>query len=293
MREVCEFRINESFVSLLPDPQIGKYLGSNIRQIKVGTDDPLFAKIGELHYRLRATKGRGLFTYWNIARSYTTAELKSAEIFRLFVTTAFEPTGEECGTRYDEESACEVCGADARQASALFLNVNEIPRLKEIARTIADEWVVSRKLAEKLKESGVTGVEFTPVRDGCSTDNGYDDSRHDRATTSPAWYQLVVTSSRLPVAPLTRTGIDPFNVDSQGEYRCPRGDNIGLRFVSELYVQRAAWDGSDMTLTREVTGARVGLIRPAHAILVSARMRNLLLEEKVKGVRLEIAHFVP
>jgi hypothetical protein len=292
VREVCEFRIKERLVPLLPDQKIGKCLGTIVRQIKVETDDPLFAKIGELEHRLLATKGYGLFTYWNIARSYTAAELKSAEIFRVFITTAFEPTGEECGTRYDEESACEVCGADAKQVSALFLRASKIPRLKEIARTIADEWVISRKLAETFKHGGVTGFELGPVRDGSRTGNGHDDSRYARATTSSHWHQLVVTSGRLSVAPATRTGIDPFNSDSKGEYRCPRGDNLGLRFISELYVQRATWDGSDIMVTREVTGPRVGLIRPTHAILISARMRNLLLDQKVKGVSFEIAHFV-
>lgn len=344
MKEVCEFRIYERFTSLLSKPTIGQRVGGSVRKVIVPVPDPVFTEIGALHTRLRKTQGTGLFSYWNIQRSYSEAELASAELFRLIVTTAFEPAGEECGTTYDEGTACEICKANANQTSELFLDFRKIPPRSALARTIANELVVSDNLASILREAEVNGIEFKATHhrprfeddlvdlsklssgklllerasaEGISAKSAryylwlnqpeqrelLDAARREnfarkqtRARGShkkwPIWYQLWIASNRLSVTDPTRTGIDPFNLDCEGEYRCPRGDKIGLRFLSEIYVQRASWDGADMMLTRQVTGVRRGLLRPTPTILVSPRLRGILIGEKVRGVRFEIAHFV-
>jgi len=82
---------------------------------------------------------------------------------------AFEPTGEECGTVYDEAVSCPTCGAGRKQVSPLKLNLRKIPKTKDLARTIADEWVVSQRLVNALVDANISGVEFQPVRHNLSS----------------------------------------------------------------------------------------------------------------------------
>src|ERR1051326_412877 len=106
MREFCEFRVVEEFASKLFAPNEGKRLGDTVRKIELATDDPRFEKVGELQRKTRATAGRSFFHGWILQRRYSRAELATAACVRLHATTAFEPAGEECGTKYDESAAC-------------------------------------------------------------------------------------------------------------------------------------------------------------------------------------------
>jgi hypothetical protein len=104
-------------------------------------------------------------------------------VFRLDVTAVLEPSGEECGTVYNESESCpycfyskltliqgrrikqeSYCGVGGKQISDLILDVRKIPKGKEIARSIANEYVVSQRLAELLFDAKMTGFELRPVR---------------------------------------------------------------------------------------------------------------------------------
>lgn len=344
MREICEFRISERFASRLSQPHSGRLLGGgDVRQIKVAVGGPLFNEIGAIDSELRRSQGRRLFTFAQVTRIYTPKELESAELFQMFITAVFEPAGEECGTKYDDSHACDICGAGAEQTSDLFLDLGKMPR-KQIARTIADEWVLSEHLAGIIVAAGIGGIELKLVHHHGAYQNDpinlrtvpsgrklieqaekqsvklqtrefytwlnqpeqrelwrkveteYIARRQDREQKSkkswPKWYQVRVVSNRLPIVPPTRTGVSPFDNDLEGKYRCPRGDTIGHGFLSEVSVERAAWDGSDVMLAKEVIGSRSGLLRPQHAILVTPRFRQVLRKHDVKGVAFEVAHFV-
>src|SRR5208282_2094246 len=159
LREICEFRISESLASRLSQPNVGRLLASgNVRQIKVEVGDPLFHEIRLLDSKLRESEGRRVFTFSLITRVYTPTEIESAELLQMFITTVFEPAGEECGTQYDETSACGFCGAGARQVSDLFLDHRKLPRKREIASTIVGEVVVSERLAKILKQGRSAGL---------------------------------------------------------------------------------------------------------------------------------------
>src|SRR5207249_238342 len=56
-----------------------------------------------------------------------------------------------------------VCGAARIQRSNLVLDLRKVPRGRDIARTIADEWVISQRLAQILVEAQITGLELRPV----------------------------------------------------------------------------------------------------------------------------------
>src|SRR6266849_3130568 len=125
MTEVASFRIEEDEARKYLAGDEGVYLGGGTRELRVRTADPLFARIGEIAQELW-TKRRVFFTSWQIRREYSAQECERAELFQLKIDAVFEPCGEECGTQYDESSACPVSGTGSRQASELVLNTRKI-----------------------------------------------------------------------------------------------------------------------------------------------------------------------
>ena len=281
MREVCDFRVVEDFAARLFAENEGKRLGDSVRKIELTTDDPRFDRVGELQREIRATTGRSFFHGWLLRRRYTNAELAAADCFRLSVKTAFEPAGEECGTKYDESTACAKCGAGAKQVSDLFLDWKRIPKIKDVSRTIAGEIVVSARLVELFRQQGITGAEFRAVRQSSAS-----------SAESKDWYHLIVQSSETNIASPTRSGIDPFDDDAAGDWRCRQGDLIGLNVLSEVSVEAATRGAADIVCTRQFIGARRGLLRPVRIILISAKVWRLLESEKLKGWEVEVAHLV-
>ena len=283
MRESIDFRIAERHAQRLLKPEDGKRLGSSTRKLVLDTHDIRYAQVGRIEREFRK-QGSVFVLGWDIRRKYTKKELEAAELLHLCLRSAFEPEGESCGTQYDDVAACGHCGAGARQLNELRLDPGSMPRGKDLARTIAyNEVIVSARLVEALHAHGITGARFLPVL------------RKRGKGVIDAWHQLEVTSRPLRVAPVTRFGIDPFDPDAAGEYRCPLGHVLGLNILSELSVVREDWDGSDVCATRQWTGVRSrngGAFRPHPLLLISQKLRRLLSELKAKGFELEVAHLV-
>jgi hypothetical protein len=221
--------------------------------------------------------------------------------------------------------------------------LRKIPKTKDLARTIANELVVSQRLVNVLVDANITGIEFQPVRHQLNSrvdepmefektaagreiiqsaadagielhsakfyfwlnrkeQRGIVDATHKqfldllekketrRTSPLPSWYQLIVNSKPVKIAPATKTGINPFDEDLAGKYRCPFGHTAGFSLLSELYVERNSWDGCDIANTSQLIGEKGGLIRPRPLILISPRLRGILMQEKVKGLDIEIAH---
>jgi hypothetical protein len=100
----------------------------------------------------------------HIRRRYSRNDLAAADAFSLAILGGFEPPGELCGTVYDEASACPRCGAGVIQVSGLRLDLRKAPRNKDIARTIADEWIVSQRLAKLMTHAGLSEFALYPVQ---------------------------------------------------------------------------------------------------------------------------------
>jgi hypothetical protein len=281
MRETVEFRISEEKARRFLAPEDGKPLGRSMRKLVLDTNDIRYARVERVERELKQ-QGSYFFTYWDIRRTYTKKELEAAELFSLNIRNAFEPEGEVCGTQYDESVACPHCGFGARQLNELRLEPGSLPRGKDITRTIAySEILFSARLVTALREHGMTGARFLPVL------------RKSGRGTIDSWFQLEVTSRPVGVAPATRFGLNPFDPDEQGEYRCPRGHMAGMNILSELSVRREDWDGSDLCATKQYVGYRSrngGAFRPHPLLLVSQRLRRLLGELKARGFELEVAH---
>jgi hypothetical protein len=164
MREIFEFRVVEEFADRLFEPDDGTRLGSSIRLVRIADNDPRLPKIGEISRAIRRESNRSFFHGWQIVRKYSKAELNAALLLHLKITSVFEPAGEQCGTEYDESTACPKCGAGAVQVSDLWLDMRKLPKRKEIARTIVYELIVSQHLAERMTDAGLTGYELRPVK---------------------------------------------------------------------------------------------------------------------------------
>lgn len=281
MRETIELRVEEAEAHRVFRPDEGVLLPSGeVRKVVLSLQDERLPLIHDINRQLRK-QGRALFFGWEIQRRYAEKELRAAELFKLWPEATIEPSGEECGTEYDESTACRSCGAGATQTSDLFLDTRRMPKRADIARTLADEWVISSRLARALRERGIRGADLHPVRQAGKAGG-----------VSEEWLQLVVTAPPVDIAPQTLTGNDPFDRDERNQQRCPNGHVVGLSLLSELSVERSSYTGSDLTCTRQLVGLRSGVLRPAPPVLISPKLRELLVELEVKRLNIEVAHLV-
>ncbi|WP_224242411.1 hypothetical protein [Hyalangium gracile] len=280
MRETIEFRIDEELARKFLEPELGSPMSDTLRRVVLPTHDERVQRIGEIQ-RAHRERGEFFFIYSATHRHYSAKEMGSAELLDLVIRAHFEPTGSMCGTEYDESAACKYCGVGARQVSDLILDTRRIPKGKDIARTIAGEVIVSPRMVDACREYGLAGADFRPVL------------HLGRKGREPSeWSQLVITSKPLKLSASTVTGINLFDLDEENRHRCPKGHMAGLNQISELYVQRASWDGSDWARTGTFFGVRRGELRPEPRLLVSQKLRQVLVGMKAKGFELEVAHLV-
>ena len=282
MKATYEFRVLEEFAPLLFEPSEGKRLGETVRKVEIEASDPRFDAIGKLQAEIQAKSDRSFFYGWNIRRRYAQSELQSAKLFHFTVVSTFEPSGEECGTTYDTSTECPHCHAGASQSSSLILNIKKIPKHKDFCRTIADENLVSRKVADLFAKHGITGAIFRPIY-----------PKRSLNAASQDYFQLVVPEIGAEIVAPTIVGVDPFDSDSKGEFRCPYGDLLGLNLLSEVTIDFATIPEADIFLTRQFLGMRRGLLRPEREILISPKLWRLIVSEKLKGYEVEVAQLEP
>lgn len=280
MQEIIEFRMIETDAQkYLPD-DVGVPIGKSnfVRKVVIDTNDPLMTEIGKIDRKRRA-EGDIFFTSWEIRRKYSDLELANAALLKLVVKKVFEPSGEECGTKYDDKSACPECGSGAKQITPLFLNGRRLPKKVDFAKTIADEVIVSRRVVDVFQSSGATGAKFESV----SLANAIGEKSDD-------WYQPIVQAAPVEMHSNTRFGSNPFDNEQYG--RCPRADLLGLNILSEVWVQEHSFDQSDIVCTRQFNGVRRGLLRPERSLLISNRLWRLFQRHGISGHEVEVVHFV-
>ena len=277
MTSTIELRVAEEFAHLLFDSGEGRRLGGSVRVVQLDSDDPRLGEVKKLQEEIQRQEGRSFFYGWQIRRHYTTRELDSAALFLTDVTSWFEPAGEECGTTYDESSACSLCGAGAQRSGPLMLKGSSLPKSKDFAMSIGRELIVSDLAREVFQRHGFGGVSFEPV--------------YTRSTRSgEGWNAVNVASPLLQVVSPTVAGNNPIDLDPEGKGRCPNGHLLGLNLLSEVTVRRPLTD-VDITFTAEFVGTRRGLVRPERLLLVSQRVRQIVQEERLRGWNFEVAHY--
>jgi hypothetical protein len=278
LREIIELRLHEDEASIYLKPDEGVRLNDTVRKLVLVPGEPRFEEIRRIEL-LRKQRNEAFVFGWRIRRRYSRGELAEAKLFQLQIVPVFEPTGEECGTEYDDSRACDRCGAGRIQRSPLRLRLDKIPRGRHLAQTIGGETLIRTELAHALTKEGLTGFDTRDV---------YDSSFPK--TVSDEYKQLLFESKPVIVSESTKCGINPLDLDEAGEFVCPEGHVIGLNLVSELYVSRKSWDGSDVCRTRQHIGSRQGLLVPEPVIVVSPRCFEVLQRRRIKGALFERAH---
>lgn len=237
-------------------------------------------RIGELQREFRDRDGRPFYFGLDIRRRYSEKEIASASLSLLEITNRFEPAGEECGTAYDDGSACSICLSGARQLGPLILETRRMPKRHEISATIAEEVVFSHRAVSLLRREKISEIEFAPVV-----------SRSGSAAGSREWYQPVIACDGAHLCSPTRVGDEPFD-ETAGSVACPRGDLAGLNLLSEVFIEKDSRGSDDIVSTRQFVGVRRGLLRPSRLILVSPKVRLILMAARVTGCRFDVAHLV-
>lgn len=277
MREEVEFRIPEERARrYLPD-ELGERVGI-ARIVVLDMSDAQVQEIRRLDLEME-TRGGVFFTSWNIRRHYTDKEVSEAHVLRLRINKILEPAGEECGTGYDDSTACPSCGAGAKQITPLFLDGRRLPKRGDFAQTIAGERIWSQRVVDLFKSEGLTGADFAPVR-----------LSNKRGEPSAEWFQPLVRSHSVHLDSRTGFGSNPFDTGKYG--RCPLGDTAGLNILTECWISGPTWSGADIAETSQFVGVRRGLLRPERLLLVSPRMRKALQKRQAKGISVEVAHIV-
>lgn len=278
MKEILQIRVNYDFAHLLFKEDEGKRLGSSIKVINLPKNDSRYIQVPKIDKYVRNEFNRAFYFGWKIIRKYNKKELFEAKLFRMKVKSVFEPSGEECGTEYDESESCEICGSNRKQISTLKLKQSSIPK-KDIAKTIAGEVIVSEKFKNLCESYNLSGLKFKQVQ-----------SKNKQIE----FYQIFPSSPILELTNNTIAGIDPFDfsVSSEGEiYKCPKGHTIGLNLISEVYIKEdKEINNFDFFQSEQKVGVNRGLLRPEPIYLCSIKFRELIKKEKLKGFDFEIAY---
>lgn len=276
MRETIELRIPEELAERHLSSSRGRRVGTE-RVLKLPPNDLLLQRIKQVDRKLRERGEGPLFASWDVRRRYARGELEEAELLHVLPKTVFEPAGEECGTVYRDSEACPECGAGGVQATPLFLDGRRVPQGADIAQTIADEIVVTRRVVELFTGSGLTGAELEPVR---LSDEG--------GKPSSELFQLRVVGRPVELHASTRAGEDVFDRSQRG--KCSRGHVVGLNLLSEVTVQRGSLTGADVMVTRQLVGFKKGLLRPRPILLVSPKAWRVMERGGIAGLKIEVAH---
>lgn len=275
MKEFVEFRIYKKYAHLLLSQNEGRDLGQYI-VIEIPADDDRLLKVKRLNEEIKSKYNDFFFLYSEVKRKYSRKEIEGAGLLHLRIKKTFEPSGEECGTLYDEVSACKICGANRKQVTPLKLKKGTIPNL-DIAKTIGGEVVVSSKFAVAVTKWGLKGISLKPVVFG----NG-----------ESGFYQLEALSE-VELTTKTLVGINSFDLSTECEgevYKCPCGVSIGLNLLSEPHIIKSSLRNDyDFMVSKQRIGLKRGLLRPEPLYFCSQNFRKMIDHEKINGFNFEIA----
>lgn len=296
MKEVLDIRLDEDWAQKEFGDGLGKPLPpapglpALTRLVILDGDDPRVETLKERILWYGKSKNRDVYSHVSINRRYRPSELSQAELLRLIFTRLVEIFGQEWGTEYDESNACPKCGYGRVQVSPLILDLGMLPKKADFVRTVAwDEWVVSERLANLIGSEGVSGCELRPV----------EDVRRRRKPLK--WYQLVVTGRAGETVSPTGFGLDffygesnpvSFHTDYFAESVCREHGLSGHQILSEAYISRQAYDGSDLAVTSNRMGPKRDWVSPEPVLLISHRFYEMLQYHKIKGYKVERAHLV-
>jgi hypothetical protein len=162
VKTLVEYRIEEELARLIFAPSEVKVIDKrlSLADVKLDVEDSRWIALARLYDKRR---GKGFYG-WRIHRKYSSTETREARLHLFRITTGILPTGEECGTRYDDSDVCPLCGAGRVQVSPLRLRLSNAPKRAEFARTWFGEAIVSARVVRLLIDEGMTGFGLGPVQ---------------------------------------------------------------------------------------------------------------------------------
>jgi hypothetical protein len=163
LKTQIEYRILEEHARSVFGPDEGQVIGRHkfkIRVVKLDADDPRWVELARLYDRL----GGRDFYGWQIRRTYSLTETRNASLHLFQITTGILPTGEDCGTQYNDHDVCPLCGAGRVQVSPLRLNLTNAPKRAEFAESWHGEAIISVRVVRLLIDAGMTGFGLGPVQ---------------------------------------------------------------------------------------------------------------------------------
>ncbi len=277
MKELLELRVNVDYAHLLFGKEEGKKRGTSVKVVLLNKDDPRYVRLSEISAYVRREYSDWFFLGWEIRRIYFKRELDSASLLHLQILRSFEPSGEQCGTQFDETSACKICGSNRKQVGNLHLSEKSIPKL-DISRTIGGELVVSSKFASVFESQGLSGAVFLPIQ----TEKGI------------STYKQLCILNEVSLSERLVAGVNPIDLSDHCEdevYKCPLGHTVGLNLLSETWVSnREGLDVHDLWMSKQKIGVNRGLLRPAPIYFCSQAFRKMAADGNLKGIRFEVAH---
>lgn len=293
MKKFVKFNVNGDYLSLLKNS--GRFMseiGNSPYAVILPIDDINVDYIHQINQKVN----NSLYFDWEIVYQYTEKELQDASAFRVKILNIFEPSGEECGTKYNEKDACPICGAGRTQKGELRLsNISSMTNY-DIGKTIGGEIVVSRRFQEMAIKHSFKGMAFRPIL----VNGDY----------SSEYVQLEVPA-RVEISPKTIFGIDFFDTVNvpYGEekkinicghtitlprevYVCPNGDLVGLRLLSELFINEKSYKNNpyDFIKTSQYVGVKRGLLRPEPLYVCSKKFYEIIKSSRVSGMEFEIVN---
>ncbi len=275
MREVYDFRLFEDVARRVLPAHVGTVLSSIARRVVAerGSDD---FKAVEAAVRVES-RNQLLLASWQLRRRYTRGETAAARCFLLLPSKVVEPAGEECGTQYDEATACSTCGAGAAQRGDLFIREKALRGDADVRRTIANEVILSARAKDALMAVGVRPELFGDVFV----------RRRSSFCLSNTHVQLLDRPPYVQVDASTRSGDHPFDERNIG--RCPAGDTAGLNMLSEITLRAGhTVDEHGLAFTDAFWGRRTGLLRPSREIVISRAVYEALVQLRVTGCSFEV-----
>ena len=292
MKEILRIRVFNEYSYLIPNEIIRSYMidkSQSYIELGIDTSNNAYTQIKTAYEYVKNQYNDLLFINWDFKRIYTEEELRNARLFKMSVRKYFEPCGRDCGTVYDTSHVCEICKSGERQVSPLYTRKGSYLNNRDVASTISYEIVVSKRFVEFVKNHSLRGLTFGPVYIG--------------KRLSSDIFQLMAQGCELDFSQITSFGVRPFDYSEKctngpksfiGEvYKCPKGDNLGLRLLSEAFVKNNAdIEDYDFFISRQTIGVYRGLINQHHILFCSPQMRKLIIDNKIRGFDFEVAHVV-
>ncbi|MRG90901.1 hypothetical protein [Polyangium spumosum] len=180
---------------------------------------------------------------WRYDR-FTDDELEAARLIVMDATVLLDGifAGPRVGTKYDMSEACKLCGAGARQTSAMVVDGESLHILegKRAMHTCYNDILVDEKLAGALADSGATGISF----------RGVFAAFEKRGHFQLPWRQLCATHTLPRISPRS-TGIEPYKSCSCGRSSFTTPAKLPTRLV---YRTADIADTRDINVTWEWFG---------------------------------------